>query len=55
MLTPRPYQIEGRDFLASRTRALLADEMRVGKSCQAVMAVGNLVGAADRQAALFKR
>ena len=38
MLTPRPYQIEGRDFLAGRTRALLADEMRVGKSCQAVMA-----------------
>lgn len=38
MLTPRPYQIEGRDFLASRSRALLADEMRVGKSCQAVMA-----------------
>ncbi len=38
MLTPRPYQLEGRDFLAGRTRALLADEMRVGKSCQAVMA-----------------
>ena len=42
MLTPRPYQIEGRDFLASRTRALLADEMRVGKSCQAVMAAHKL-------------
>jgi len=42
VLTPRPYQIEGRDFLASRTRALLADEMRVGKSCQAVMAAHKL-------------
>ncbi len=42
MLTPRPYQIEGRDFLASRTRALLADEMRVGKSCQAIMAAHKL-------------
>ena len=42
MLTPRPYQIEGRDFLAGRTRALLADEMRVGKSCQAVMAAHKL-------------
>lgn len=38
MLTPRPYQLEGCDFLAGRTRALLADEMRVGKSCQAAMA-----------------
>lgn len=42
MLTPRPYQIEGRDFLAGRTRALLADEMRVGKSCQAIMAAHKL-------------
>ncbi len=37
-LTPRPYQIAGRDFLASRTRALLADEMRVGKTPQAILA-----------------
>lgn len=37
-LTPRPYQITGRDFLASRTRALLADEMRVGKTPQAILA-----------------
>jgi SNF2 family DNA or RNA helicase len=42
VLTPRPYQIEGRDFLAGRTRALLADEMRVGKSCQAIMAAHKL-------------
>ena len=27
-----PYQIESRDFLAARTRALLADEPRVGKT-----------------------
>jgi SNF2 family DNA or RNA helicase len=37
-LTPRPYQIAGRDFLASRRHALLADEMRVGKTPQAIMA-----------------
>lgn len=37
-LAPRPYQIAGRDFLAERTRALLADEMRVGKTPQAIMA-----------------
>lgn len=41
-LTPRPYQIEGRDFLASRRHALLADQMRVGKSCQAIMAADKL-------------
>lgn len=38
MLTLRPYQIEGRDFLASRRFALLADEMRVGKTPQAILA-----------------
>lgn len=38
MLTPRPYQIEGRDFLAARRHALLADEMRVGKTGQAILA-----------------
>jgi len=38
MLTPRPYQIEGRDFLAGRKCALLADEMRVGKTPQAILA-----------------
>jgi SNF2 family DNA or RNA helicase len=34
----RPYQEAGRDFLAGRDRALLADEMRVGKTPQAVLA-----------------
>jgi len=40
VLTPpaAPYQIVGRDFLASRRHALLADEMRVRKSRQAIMA-----------------
>lgn len=40
MLTPppAPYQIVGRDFLAARHHALLADEMRVRKSRQAIMA-----------------
>ena len=37
-LTPRPYQIVGRDFLAGRRHALLADEMRVGKTPQAILA-----------------
>lgn len=34
----RPYQETGRDFLASRKVALLADEMRVGKTPQAILA-----------------
>lgn len=34
----RPYQEAGRDFLASRRLALLADEMRVGKTPQAILA-----------------
>lgn len=37
-MTPRPYQIVGRDFLAARRFALLADEMRVGKTPQAILA-----------------
>lgn len=36
-MTPRPYQIEGSYFLADRRCALLADQMRVGKSPQAIM------------------
>lgn len=42
MLTPRPYQLEGRDFLAATRIALLADEMRVGKTSQAIMAAAKL-------------
>src|SRR3990167_4614006 len=37
-MQPRPYQLEGRDFLIARPRALLADQMRVGKTPQAIMA-----------------
>lgn len=44
-LVPRPYQIEGRDFLAARRFALLADEMRVGKTPQAILAARE-IGAA---------
>lgn len=36
--TLRPYQEVGRDFLAGRRHALLADEMRVGKTPQAILA-----------------
>jgi SNF2 family DNA or RNA helicase len=45
-LTPRPYQIVGRDFLAARQFGLLADEMRVGKTPQAILACSKL--AAER-------
>lgn len=41
-MTPRPYQIEGRDFLAARRFALLADQMRVGKTPQAILAAEKL-------------
>jgi SWI/SNF-related matrix-associated actin-dependent regulator of chromatin subfamily A-like protein 1 len=34
----RPYQVEGVEWLASKRTALLADEMRLGKSAQAVTA-----------------
>jgi SNF2 family DNA or RNA helicase len=36
--TPRPSQLVGRDFLAARSHALLADQMRVGKTPQAILA-----------------
>jgi len=37
-MIPRPYQEVGRDFLAARRHALLADQMRVGKTPQAILA-----------------
>jgi len=37
-VTPRPYQIAGRNFLAARRHALLADQMRVGKTPQSILA-----------------
>jgi SNF2 family DNA or RNA helicase len=37
ILTPRPYQETGAQFLAARRFALLADEMRVGKTPQAIL------------------
>lgn len=42
MIPPSPYQIVGADFLAARRFALLADEMRVRKSRQAIMAADKL-------------
>jgi SWI/SNF-related matrix-associated actin-dependent regulator 1 of chromatin subfamily A len=41
-MTPRPYQIKGSSFLAARRHALLADEMRVGKTPQAIMAADDV-------------
>ena len=38
----RPYQVEGVEFLASRRYALLADEMRVGKTPQAILAAAKI-------------
>lgn len=40
----KPFQLEGAEFLAQRKRALLADDMRIGKTIQAVEAC-RLVGA----------
>jgi len=40
----RPYQEVGRNFLATRHRALLADEMRVGKTPQAILAAAMVGG-----------
>jgi len=42
--TPFPYQTIGARFLAGKDQALLADDMGLGKSCQAVLAC-DLVGA----------
>lgn len=41
-----PYQIEGADLLASRTRMFCGDEMGLGKSAQAITA-SRLIGATD--------
>ena len=38
MKTPLPYQVEGAEFLYRNKRALLADEMGVGKTLQAILA-----------------
>ena len=43
-MTLKPFQQVGADFLAARTRALLADEPGVGKTAQFITAA-NLVGA----------
>lgn len=38
LITPFPYQIEGAHWLAPKAQALLADDMGLGKSCQAIVA-----------------
>lgn len=38
----RPYQLAGRNFLASSSAALLADEMGLGKTVQVAAAIGQL-------------
>lgn len=42
MFQPFPYQLEGQQFLTSRTRGLLADEMGVGKTGQAILSWSKL-------------
>jgi len=37
-----PYQIEGKDFLASKNHALLADEMGLGKTLQVILAADKI-------------
>lgn len=44
MLTPRPWQIAGAEFLASRRTAGLFDQPRVGKTLASILAC-NMVGA----------
>lgn len=41
-MTPKQFQLDGADFLAARTRALLADEPGVGKTAQVVLACKQL-------------
>lgn len=43
-MVPKQHQIEGARFLAARSKALLADEMRVGKTGSAIIAT-DFVGA----------
>lgn len=38
LMQPFPFQVEGGKFLAGRKRALLADDMGLGKSAQAIIA-----------------
>jgi SNF2 family DNA or RNA helicase len=42
ILTPRPWQIEGADFLASRKAALLYFDCRVGKTGSALLAANKI-------------
>lgn len=42
MLKLYPFQLEGRDFLASRKVALLADDMGLGKTAQAITAADSI-------------
>lgn len=43
-MTLKPYQVEGAQWLASKTHALLADDMGLGKTAQAIAAC-DLIGA----------
>jgi SWI/SNF-related matrix-associated actin-dependent regulator 1 of chromatin subfamily A len=46
LLELRPYQLAGAQWLVPRRHALLADDMGLGKSCQAIHAA-DLIGAKD--------
>lgn len=47
-MTPYPYQLEGRDFLAATKGALLADEPGLGKTVQAILAAQLVMDPTDR-------
>lgn len=40
--TPFPYQVAGAEWLASKTQAMLADDMGLGKSAQTIMAADKI-------------
>lgn len=44
MITPRPYQVSGAEWMAPKTHALLLDETRVGKTYTALLAYAQAGG-----------
>lgn len=51
--TPEPYQLEGAEWLAERTRAALCDEQGLGKTGQAILASDYARGSSNRWSVLI--
>ena len=49
MITLYPFQETGRDFLAARENAILADDMGIGKTVQSVEALKKIEAVQDIQ------